>query len=794
MASVLTIKRNVNVPPAQVYRAFIHATALRDWLCNAAQAEARKGGRLYLWWNSSVYASGVYTKLEPGKKVAWVWHHSREPENAQITVSFAPKTGGGTVVTLKHAVGSGAKWKTIIPAAQAAWESALENLQSVLETGVDLREARLPRLGIAIGDFNAEIAARLDVPVTEGIRLEGTVEGTGARAAGLQKDDVIIRLGGKKSVDFPSLQNVLEEHQAGDKVKVVFYRGAEKKTVTMALSARTTPELPATAAGLADLVRKNYADINLDLARLFQGMSEPEAEHHPTLDAWSIKELVAHFIACERDFQSWVADMLNDNVAGDSLEFRPNVTERLRVMVERFGTLPALMEELNRSQAETAALLAVLPDAFVARKHLYRRVAGWMILYVPVHYREEHWDQMQTVIQSARNAQASLPRDSADLLARIQSEWAALNQAIAGLNDEQMNTPDAGGWSVKDNLAHLAAWEQFMLQHYLQRHPAHEAMQVDEATWKTLDEIGINAILHERNQARLVSDVLADRRRSHEQVVAALERMPFADLIKPLYPDDPKARPLIGWVIGNTYEHYQEHRTTIEAWIKKSQTGALSDTGLFKAIQTGDLPQVTALLDRDARLVNARDENGLSAVLFATYHGQPAIAQLLVARGARLSIFEASAVGQLDRVNELVKTQPDLVNAYAEDGFQPLGLASFFGHANVAEFLLDHGAEVNSPSRNAQQVMPLHSAAAGQHLAIVQALLAHGANPNARQAEDFTPLHAAAQNGQIEMVELLLAHGADANAKANGKTPLAFAIEQKHQATTDSLRQHGGSL
>jgi len=58
---------------------------------------------------------------------------------------------------------------------------------------------------------------------------------------------------------------------------------------------------------------------------------------------------------------------------------------------------------------------------------------------------------------------------------------------------------------------------------------------------------------------------------------------------------------------------------------------------------------------------------------------------------------------------------------------------------------------VNSPSRNAQRVMPLHSAAAGRHLTIMQALLAHGADPNARQADDFTPLHAAAQNGQIEM-------------------------------------------
>jgi len=574
MASALTFKRSVNVPPAEVYRAFTHATALRDWLCDAAQTEVRKGGRVYLWWNSGVYASGAYTALEPGKKVAWVWHHSREPESAQITVSLAPgKPEGSTLVTLKHTVGSGRKWSVVVKAAQAAWESALENLQSVLETGIDLREARLPRLGILISDFNAEIASQLGVPTKEGIRLEGTAEGTGARAAGLQKDDVIVKLGGKTAVDFPTLSNALQGRQAGDKVKVVFYRGAEKKTVAMELGARPMPELPATAAELAKLVRKNYADINLDLAKLFNGLSESEAGHHPAPEAWSIKELVAHLIACERDFQSWVADMLNDNVVGDSLEYRPNVTERLRVMAERFGTLPALMEELNHSQAETAALLAALPAAFVARKHLYRRVATWMTLYVPVHYREEHWGQMQTALQSARNAQSSLPRDSADLLARIQSEWAALDQAIAGLSDEQMNTPAAGGWSVKDNLAHLAAWEQFMLQHYLQGRPAHEAMQVDEATWKTLDENDTNAILHERNQHRPVSDVLADWRRSHEQVVATLEQMSFADLMKPLYPDDPQARPLIGWVIGNTYEHYREHRNYIRTLIGQDKSG-----------------------------------------------------------------------------------------------------------------------------------------------------------------------------------------------------------------------------
>jgi hypothetical protein len=51
---------------------------------------------------------------------------------------------------------------------------------------------------------------------------------------------------------------------------------------------------------------------------------------------------------------------------------------------------------------------------------------------------------------------------------------------------------------------------------------------------------------------------------THNQVLDALGPMTFADLMQPRFADDPEARPLINWVIGNTYDHYQEHRQTIQ--------------------------------------------------------------------------------------------------------------------------------------------------------------------------------------------------------------------------------------
>jgi uncharacterized protein (TIGR03083 family) len=159
---------------------------------------------------------------------------------------------------------------------------------------------------------------------------------------------------------------------------------------------------------------------------------------------------------------------------------------------------------------------------------------------------------------------SAVPRDKKDLLERIEREWSMLLRAIESVTPEQMSAPMAGGWSIKDNLAHLAAWERFMVRCYLHGELAHQAMQIDAETFARLDEDGINAIIQERSRQRPAADVLADLQWSHAEVLKALEPMSYAELMRSRDPDDPEKRPLIGWVIGNTYEHYSEHRQNIE--------------------------------------------------------------------------------------------------------------------------------------------------------------------------------------------------------------------------------------
>ncbi len=218
----------------------------------------------------------------------------------------------------------------------------------------------------------------------------------------------------------------------------------------------------------------------------------------------------------------------------------------------------------------------------------------------------------------------------------------------------------------------------------------------------------------------------------------------------------------------------------------------LTTEALFSLIKHGQIEEVQAALIEDPALVHAHEPDGASAVLTAVYYGQPAIARLLVKYGASLDLFEAAAIGDLDTVRQLVSAQPDLANAVAPDGFQPLGLAAFFGHADVAEYLIHAGAVVDSPSHNPLKVMPLHSAAAGSRTEVVKLLIQHGAPVNVRQAEEFAPLHSAAQNGSLEIISALLDAGAEVNIRdAEGKSPLTFALAENHEEAAALLRSKG---
>ncbi|MGH2606598.1 MAG: ankyrin repeat domain-containing protein, partial [Anaerolineales bacterium] len=81
---------------------------------------------------------------------------------------------------------------------------------------------------------------------------------------------------------------------------------------------------------------------------------------------------------------------------------------------------------------------------------------------------------------------------------------------------------------------------------------------------------------------------------------------------------------------------------------------------LFQAVKEGDLAGAMAILGRDPDLLEARDSDGLSPVLLATYYGRREILKDLLGRGPHLTAFEAAAAGVLERVRQALEEDASL--------------------------------------------------------------------------------------------------------------------------------------
>ena len=212
----------------------------------------------------------------------------------------------------------------------------------------------------------------------------------------------------------------------------------------------------------------------------------------------------------------------------------------------------------------------------------------------------------------------------------------------------------------------------------------------------------------------------------------------------------------------------------------------------IEAIKRGDLSAAERMLDADPSVARSRDEKGTSALLLCYYYGRAEVARALLERKPDLTLSEAAAVGDAARIRAL---RPDraTVNAFAGDGFFPLGLAAFFKRPEAVAALLELGADVRLASRPAG-FTPLHSAVADDGgtavQEIVHALLDAGADPNARSASGGTPLHTAAFTGNVSVMRMLLAAGGDPTvADKKGQTPLDIARERNHGQTAAALHE-----
>ncbi|MCX2473332.1 ankyrin repeat domain-containing protein [Pedobacter sp. MC2016-05] len=216
----------------------------------------------------------------------------------------------------------------------------------------------------------------------------------------------------------------------------------------------------------------------------------------------------------------------------------------------------------------------------------------------------------------------------------------------------------------------------------------------------------------------------------------------------------------------------------------------MSISELEEQIEAGNLEAVKKILIQNPQLANTNTSHHISPLLLACYYKKQSIADIIAEFSNQLTLFEACAVGKFDIATLLIFQNPDDVNKFSEDGFTPLGLACYFGHEELARFLVLKGADVNLASKNGFNVFPIHSAVAANNINITKMLLDAGAYPNVCQKAGLAPLHTAAQLGNIELIIVLLEHGAEVGLRMEGgKLPADLAAEKGFNEIAEILRE-----
>lgn len=211
---------------------------------------------------------------------------------------------------------------------------------------------------------------------------------------------------------------------------------------------------------------------------------------------------------------------------------------------------------------------------------------------------------------------------------------------------------------------------------------------------------------------------------------------------------------------------------------------------LLTAIKAADVEGIKNLLTVQPELAyQLIPQQGITPLMLAIYYRKAEVITAIRTFKKDLTIYEASAIGELASVKQLLAEQAVLLDTFSPDGFTCLGLACFFGHLEIVKYLIENGANVNIPSHNAFKVAPIHSACAISNEQIIVLLLENGANVNAKQQNGVTPLHSVAHHGQTHLVKLLIRYGADMHAKMDtGQTPLAMAEEKGFEEVASLLR------
>jgi hypothetical protein len=179
---------------------------------------------------------------------------------------------------------------------------------------------------------------------------------------------------------------------------------------------------------------------------------------------------------------------------------------------------------------------------------------------------------METATDEGQGQLVSTPTIDQTLAMVVESR-AAVEAVIAGRTAEELTRPGADGWSAKDHLAHLAAWQR-SLEALLAGASRAAAIGMGQDAYQRSDTDGLNEHIFAAHHDEPLEAVLTELRAAYQAVVVHLERMTTDDLYRPYRhyqphesdPTDPRNdTPVLEWIAGNTWDHEPEHLEMIRA-------------------------------------------------------------------------------------------------------------------------------------------------------------------------------------------------------------------------------------
>lgn len=288
-------------------------------------------------------------------------------------------------VRLIHSgLGAGKKWTGWVEQAEQEWNEAVDNLQSVLETGIDLRQAKQPRIGLVFETAEGN----------SGALLTTVISGSPADLAGLCRGDVVVRMSGQRVRSEQDLVAVYFVCRAGQRVPVVYLREGKRRTTTVELGARSMPDIPDDPVVIVEQARQAHEKAIAALRTSVMMLTDEQAGLATAEGEWSVTQVLAHLSASEHGFQSWAVDVLQGE---ETHGIEAHLPEQFAAVFASAPTAGALLDRFERDLAESRAMVAALTWEHRAHRARYRQIAQ-MLLDFDFH-TQDHLRQIQTTVR-----------------------------------------------------------------------------------------------------------------------------------------------------------------------------------------------------------------------------------------------------------------------------------------------------------------------------------------------------------------------------------------------------------